>query len=198
MRFGWPAWDFWDFCGLGQTDSPVLGSFDGKMREALLLCCWESCSAMHVKGEKVQLEEKGKPKILLPQHRGQPSGRKCVWQVTKIVWSYGLFALCEQCLRYALCAESWGLWVHSCEGWNGKKKQKFACASGGFSIKLCRPSLVEPGDLQKAFQRPQKCGPAKCCVLLWTPEEAWKFTLSKLTCFYACGVSGIGGFLFNT
>lgn len=75
----------------------------------LLLCFWESCSAMHVKGEKVHLEEKGKPKILLPQHRGQPSGRRCVWQVTRVVWSYRLFALCEQCLRYTLCAESWGM-----------------------------------------------------------------------------------------
>lgn len=35
MRFGWTAWDFWH-CGFGQTDSPVVGSFDGKMRETVL------------------------------------------------------------------------------------------------------------------------------------------------------------------
>lgn len=161
----------------------------------LLLCSWESCLAMHVKGEQNSVGGKSKTKNL---PRVQPSGRKCVWQVTRVVWSYGLFALCERCLRYTLCAESWGLWVCSCEGWNGKKNQKSACANGGFSIKFCHSSLVEPGGLQKAFQRPQKFVPAKRWVLLWTPEEAWKFALSKLTCFYVCGVSGIGGFVFST
>lgn len=84
----------------------------------LLLCSWESCSAMHVKGEQNSVRGKSKTKNL---PRVQPSGRKCVWQVTRVVWSYGLFALCEWCLRYTLCAESWGLWVCSCEGWNGKR-----------------------------------------------------------------------------
>lgn len=195
MVFGWTAWDFWNLCGLGQADSCSWFLSWQNERNCLLLCSWESCSAMHVKAEQNSVGGKSKTKNL---PRVQPSGRKCVWQVTRVVWSYGLFVLCEQCLRYTLCAERWGLWVCICEGWNGKKNQKFACANGGFSIKFCNSSLVEPGDLQKAFQRPQKYVPAKCWVLLWTPEEAWKFTLSKLTCFYICGVSGIGGFVFNT
>lgn len=75
----------------------------------LLLCSWESCSAMHVKGEKIQLEEKAKPKILLPQYRVQPSRRKCVWQVARVIWS------CVGCL--CCVSSAWGIYyVQKAEG----------------------------------------------------------------------------------
>lgn len=103
-----------------------------------LSCCWflwwqnerncTCCSAVgsHVqqcmcKEKKNQLDLKAKPKILLPQHRVQPSGRKCVWQVTRVVWSYELLALCEQCPSYTQCRK---LKAVSAQFWEMEKRIK--------------------------------------------------------------------------
>lgn len=96
----------------------------------------------------------------------------------KVIWSCGMSVLYEQSPRCML-------WFGGCECavMRAVMGKRIKSLHGQVVVSLCRSSLVQPGDLQKAFHWPQKYVPAKCQVLLWTPEEAWKFNCGQTDLF---------------